>query len=75
MAEIKVVDVSEKSEEAIRQLQLQTILAAVKKNNFIYDEKHPDYFKKGKRTQFWFEATKDLNEAFPNNRLNRKLKK
>lgn len=74
MAETTVVDVIGKSEEAIRQLQLQKIIAFVEPNSFIYDEKHPDYYKKGKRTLLWFEITRNLNEAFPNNKLNRKIK-
>lgn len=69
--EIKIIEVEGKNQEQVRQLHLKEIFAVVKHNQFIFDEKHKDFKKRGKRTLFWFETTKNLNKAFPNNRLNR----
>lgn len=69
------VHTSEKSPEQIRQLQLKEIIGSVEKQEFIYNFKHKDYYKKGKRTLFWFQTTKELNELFLNNKLNRELPK
>ena len=72
MTENTVVDVSGKSQEAIRQLQIQKIITYVEQNEFIYNSKHEDFHKRGKRSLFWVETTTNLNKAFPNDKLHRK---
>lgn len=73
MNDIEIVNVSGKSPEQVRQLQLKKIIVAVEKNEFIYNQKVGNYYKKGKRTLFWFQTTARLNKMFPNNKLNRMI--
>lgn len=69
----ETVNVSGKNPEQIYQLQIKEIILVVEKNDFIYNKKHKNYFKKGKRTLFWFKTTAQLNKQFPGYQLTRKL--